>query len=79
MDLTPFGYERLFQWLEASSLAHWLDSVPAIAEEKIAAHGDTPRWLDALSQLPTLIPDSLDLSAPCLQIGNAEQIDEITP
>jgi tRNA (mo5U34)-methyltransferase len=76
MNLTPFGYHHLYRWLEDSPLAHWLDSVPALAEEKLARHGDTPRWLEALAQLPGLEPNSLDLSAPCLQIGEASQIDD---
>jgi len=76
MDITPFGYDRLFRWLENSPLAHWLEEVPPLTEQKIAHHGDMPRWLDALARLPALTPDSLDLSAPCLRIGSAEQIDE---
>jgi tRNA (mo5U34)-methyltransferase len=35
-----------------------------------------PRWLEALAALPRLKPDHLDLSAPCLQIGSAAQINE---
>lgn len=76
MDLSLFGYDRLFSWLEDSPLSHWLECVPALSEEKLARHGDTPRWLEALSQLPELTPAHLDLSAPCLHIGDAEQIDD---
>ncbi len=76
MDLTPFGYDRLFHQLEDSPLAHWLESVPSLTEEKLSHHGDMPRWLAALSQLPELSPDSLDLAAPCLRIGSVEQIDD---
>jgi len=77
MDLTPFGYDRLFRWLEDSPLAHWLQEVPALTEERLARHGDMPRWLEALSQLPRLTPTSLDLAAPCLRIGEASQIDDV--
>ncbi len=76
MDLTPLGYQYLYDWLKTSPLAHWLESVPQLAETKIEKHGDTPRWLEALSQLPSLTPDSLDLSAPCLRIGEKTQIDD---
>lgn len=78
IDLTPFGYDRLFAWLAQSPLSHWLESIAALSESKIARHGDTRRWLEALSQLPALVPDSLDLAAPCLKIGSAKQIDEAT-
>lgn len=76
MNITPFGYDHLYRWLEESPLAHWLESAPQLAEAKIERHGDTPRWLEALSQLPALTPDSLDLTAPCLRIGEKEQIDD---
>ncbi len=76
MNLSPFGYDYLYRWLKDSPLAHWLKSVPPLIEERLANHGDMPRWLEALAQLPALIPDSLDLSAPCLRIGSAGQIDE---
>lgn len=76
MDITPFGYDHLYRWLKVSPLAHWLELVPQLAEEKIDHHGDTPRWLAALSMLPELIPNSLDLAAPCLRIGETSQIDD---
>jgi tRNA (mo5U34)-methyltransferase len=76
MNFAPFGYDQLFRWLEDSPLAHWLECVPHLAEEKLSSHGDMPRWLAALSALPELTPDSLDLSAPCLRIGSAGQLDE---
>lgn len=76
MDLTPLGYQYLYDWMETSPLAHWLESVPPLAEAKIEKHGDTPRWLEALSQLPSLTPDSLELSAPCLRIGDESQLDD---
>ena len=78
MALTPFGYAELYQWLKTSSLASWLESVPQLCEKKLVGHGDMHRWLNALQQLPRLTPDSLDLSAPCLQIGSITQIDNTT-
>lgn len=76
MDFSPFGYDRLFAWIEESPLKHWLDSVPQLSEERLSKHGDLPRWLEALSRLPTLTPDSLDLSVPCLRIGSASQVTD---
>ncbi len=74
MDHSPFGYDHLFAWLEDSPLAHWLPSVAEISEERLIRHGDLPRWLAALEQLPQLSPNRLDLSSPCLQIGEANQL-----
>lgn len=76
MNLAPFGYDHLYRWLEESPLAHWLKSVPTQVEDKLTGHGDMPRWLEALAQLPELHPDGLDLTAPCLRIGSAAQIDD---
>jgi tRNA (mo5U34)-methyltransferase len=76
MDLAPFGYADLYRWLEDSPLAHWLKTLPQLGEEKLRAHGDMPRWLAALEQLPQLQPETVDLASPCLRIGSAEQIDD---
>ncbi len=76
MDFTPFGYNHLFAWLEESPLAHWLESVPALSEERLRRHGDLPCWLTALATLPELTPETLDLAAPCLQVGSAGQISD---
>lgn len=78
MNPAIFGYDHLYRWLERSPLAHWLETIPPLVEERLTSHGDMPRWLAALAQLPELAPDSLDLSAPCLHIGSAAQIDEAT-
>ncbi len=76
MDLAPFGYADLYRWLDDSPLSHWLKTIPQLGEEKLRAHGDMPRWLAALEQLPKLQPETVDLSNPCLRIGSAEQIDD---
>ncbi|MBE0509307.1 MAG: tRNA 5-methoxyuridine(34)/uridine 5-oxyacetic acid(34) synthase CmoB [Gammaproteobacteria bacterium] len=76
MNLEQLDYDALWQWLAQSPLAHWLETVPALCEERLLAHGDLPRWLDALAALPELKPDKLDLNAPCLHIGEAKQLNE---
>ncbi len=76
MKLTPFGYAELYQWLQHSPLAHWLDTVPHLGETRLLEHGDMSRWLTALEQLPVLTPESLDLATPCLRIGTPEQLDD---
>ncbi len=76
MDISPFGYAELYRWLESSPLNHWLPEVSQLSESKLRSHGDIPRWLEALEQLPALKPDTLDLSADCLHVGSAIQIDD---
>lgn len=76
MNLAPFGYPQLFDWIRHSPLAHWLDVIPQLTEERLSLHGDLPRWLEALAALPDLTPDSLDLNASCLRIGSVGQIDD---
>jgi tRNA (mo5U34)-methyltransferase len=78
MDLAPFGYPELFSWLRSSALAHWVADTSPLINQRLSQHGDMPRWLEALAALPTLTPEQLDLSAPCLQIGAAHQIDDAT-
>ncbi len=75
MNLDELGYDALWQWLEQSPLAYWLETVPSLCEQRLLGHGDTPRWLAALDALPELTPDTLDLAAPCLAIGSATQLD----
>jgi tRNA (mo5U34)-methyltransferase len=76
MNMELLDYQALWQWIKGSPLAHWLETVPALCEERLLAHGDLPRWLEALAALPELRPDKLDLNAPCLHIGEASQLDE---
>ena len=76
MDLEPFGYPEFFAWLRHSPLGHWRKETLPLIEERLGQHGDMPRWLTALAQLPKLTPDHLDLRAPCLAIGSAAQLDE---
>lgn len=78
MDLAPFGYADLYRWLENSPLAHWTKTLPQLGEKKLRAHGDMPRWLAALAQLPILKPETVDLASPCLRIGSSAQIDDAT-
>jgi tRNA (mo5U34)-methyltransferase len=76
MNLQPVGYPEFFAWLQHSPLATWREEILPLIEERLSRHGDMPRWLAALAQLPDLAPDTLDLSAPCLRIGSAAQLDE---
>ncbi|OOZ42223.1 tRNA 5-methoxyuridine(34)/uridine 5-oxyacetic acid(34) synthase CmoB [Solemya pervernicosa gill symbiont] len=78
MNFSPFGYEHLFAWMADSSLAHWLDSVPQKSEDKLARHGDLPRWLAALEALPKLSPSHIDLSKACIEIGYGNELTEAT-
>ena len=76
MSLDMLEYDTLWQWLEQSTLGRWLDTVPTLCEERLLAHGDLPRWLAALAALPEIRADHVDLTAPCLTIGSASQLND---
>ena len=51
-----FDWDRLYATLDAEGLTHWRQSISKALNERLAegAHGDLPRWLHALSQLPAV-------------------------
>ncbi len=64
--------------LEQTRLAPWLQQLPARLAEAYAPerHGDLPGWLEALHQLPAASTNDIDLNAPCIRIGRAEEMGE---
>ena len=76
MTFEALGYPQLFAWMQQSPLAHWLESVPQLSEERLSRHGDLPRWLAALQALPTIEQRNVDLSAACIRITGDEDFDE---
>lgn len=48
----------------------------AIAERTAPnRHGDLPRWLDLLEQLPKLVPSTVDLASDTIRIGSASDLN----
>ena len=70
-------YSPLYQTLSSTSLAHWLDDLPAALERRwqdAQRHGDLPRWQASLEQLPRIQPGSSDLSQG-VRIGQPDELD----
>ncbi|MEN8169131.1 MAG: tRNA 5-methoxyuridine(34)/uridine 5-oxyacetic acid(34) synthase CmoB [Pseudomonadota bacterium] len=76
MDLSPFGYDQLYAWIKQSAIAHWLQSVPQLSEERLSKHGDLPRWLTALKALPPIEQTAIDLTAPYIKVENTAPFNE---
>ena len=53
MNFSPFGYGQLFQWLENSSLSHWLECVPQLVEQNwlltVTSRAGSRQWLNSQS------------------------------
>ncbi|MEH6627350.1 MAG: tRNA 5-methoxyuridine(34)/uridine 5-oxyacetic acid(34) synthase CmoB [Motiliproteus sp.] len=78
--MNPFSdfFTPFFAQLEDSELAPWAEHLKDRVERKLTTvnHGDLPRWLHALDNLPDLQPEQIDLDRGCLQIGNAKQCSD---
>ncbi|GAB4288742.1 MAG: tRNA 5-methoxyuridine(34)/uridine 5-oxyacetic acid(34) synthase CmoB [Thiohalomonadaceae bacterium] len=70
-------YAGLWQALADSPLVGWREELEPCLHRALdpANHGDLPHWYATLAALPSLTPSILDLSADCLRIGAAEDID----
>jgi len=73
-------YENLLVQLPKLGLGDWDQSLRNILQDKLVAgiHGDLPRWRQALENLPSLSPSSIDLSADTVRIGTNEDCDQET-
>lgn len=70
-------YSPLYQTLKSTSLAHWLDDLPAALDDRLQdarRHGDLPRWQASLDLLPTRLPAHLDMQQGVC-IGDASELD----
>ncbi|NLY59268.1 MAG: tRNA 5-methoxyuridine(34)/uridine 5-oxyacetic acid(34) synthase CmoB [Gammaproteobacteria bacterium] len=70
-------YTPLYQTLNNTPLAHWLDDLPAALEQRLQEarrHGDLPRWQASLELLPELQPEHRDLRNG-VSIGRAEELN----
>lgn len=71
-DFYQNNYETLFQQLDKVGFEAWQDCLPAQIDAAISgrSHGDLPKWLKALKQLPDITPLSIDLGQACITIGD---------
>ncbi|MGH1449898.1 MAG: tRNA 5-methoxyuridine(34)/uridine 5-oxyacetic acid(34) synthase CmoB [Pseudomonadaceae bacterium] len=68
-------YTSLYQHLAATSLAHWLDDLPAALEARLADvnHGDLDRWQAAVQRLPDTAPAAIEVR-DAVRIGSAAEL-----
>lgn len=68
-------YTSLYQHLAATSLAHWLDDLPAALEARLADvnHGDLDRWQAAVQGLPDTAPADIEVRDE-VRIGRAAEL-----
>lgn len=65
------NYQSLFDSIADSELQPWLEMMPQQIDWGLSAarHGDIPRWLDLLKQLPVVAPGGLDFNADYVTTG----------
>ncbi len=72
-------YHRLYEQLEGSPLAIWLDTLATTVDSAFErGHGDLAKWQAAVDALPAIKPSSIDLSAGSVRIGEAADLDAAT-
>ena len=75
LDLTPLNTA-----LQDTPLAAWAEALPVTLAAKLDpdSHGDLPAWQAALAALPDIRARDVDLNAPTIRIGAADEIDAAT-
>ncbi len=78
MNKVVIDYDATYQELASSPLSSWLEFLPALVEEALqpAKHGDVPRWLEVLYQLPLTKPSVINLTTDALTIGTASDMND---
>ena len=73
------NYNALYPRMQGNSLTRWCDLLPAQIEQGLDPehNGNLPNWIEALSQLPDIMPCSIDLDASCIRIGSKDDIDDV--
>ncbi|BCO30435.1 tRNA U34 carboxymethyltransferase [Thiohalobacter sp. COW1] len=66
--------------LQDTPLAGWAEALPQTLAPRLApdSHGDLPAWQAAIAALPDIRARQVDLNAPCIRIGGADEIDAAT-
>lgn len=70
-------YQPLYERLRVAGAQRWADELPEQLQKAFDAdaHGDLPRWLDILAQLPEMAPTRHDLRGDCITIGTAGDLE----
>jgi tRNA (mo5U34)-methyltransferase len=66
VDLSP--YDAFFDLLRGSLIGPWSDRLERVSSLRFRreAHGDLPRWWDAVRAMPDIRPDRIELDTPCI-------------
>lgn len=73
-----FDYQLLYQTLSEQGAEQWATRLPGQIDQAFTAdgHGDLPRWLDAIEQLPNPPYSKCRLDADEVQIGSADDLSK---
>ncbi|MGR8935526.1 MAG: tRNA 5-methoxyuridine(34)/uridine 5-oxyacetic acid(34) synthase CmoB [Gammaproteobacteria bacterium] len=69
-------YQPLYRRLTAAGASRWVERLPGQLRSAfdLSAHGDLPRWLQTLAQLPDTIPSRRDLDCGRVTVGTPEDL-----
>ena len=72
------SYQSLFDLIKDTPLEPWLDTMEQQIESGLDSvrHGDLPRWQKALSELPEIGVDEVDLNASAITVKGQQLRDE---
>ncbi len=75
-----FNFNALYQDLIANDFEEWQEILPAKLEKIFnkRQHGKTEEWQEILSNLPEISASALELNADKVQIGSAQDGDELS-
>ena len=71
-------YSRLLNALKDNDMSTWAGLLESQIEDyfKCINHGDYPRWQQAIDNLPTITPSSINLNNDSVQIGVPDDVSE---
>lgn len=71
-------YQPLYQRLAEAGAARWAELLPQQLHSAFdaSAHGDLPRWLQTVADLPEVTPSHCDLTQDRVTIGTAHDMQE---
>lgn len=75
VDLSP--YSAFFRLLREGRLAPWAEALEREAERRLRpeVRGDLPRWREAVSALPEVQPEQIELNVPCVRAASKPKLD----
>lgn len=75
VDLSP--YSAVFRSLRESRFAPWADGLVRETGRRLRpeVHGDLPRWWEVVSALPCVLPEHIELDAPCVRAASKTNLD----